>query len=565
MNGAAARPLGAVESPSTIRRFRETAAILGRHGLADVVDALHLGRYMALGARMLPRGARMDPTLSRPARVRLTLEELGPTFVKFGQALSVRADLVPPEYTLELTKLQERVPPLAPGAAEAAIEAELGQPVSTLFASFDPEPFAAASIAQVHRAVLPSGEPVAVKVRRPGIGRTIAGDVEMLRHLARLVERYVPAAAVVDPIGIVEEFARTIKAEQDLVREARNIEECARNFEGDATVRFPRVYWALTTPAVLTLEFLEGLKVAELDAAAIGPFARGLLARRGADAMLKQVLADGFFHADPHPGNLLILPGHVIGLLDFGIVGRIDERLRSELARIVRAIWQRDAADLAHLAIEITEPQGELNPRALEDDLAGLIETYGNVPIGDLSAADVLTDVVAVARRHRLRMPANLMLLIKALVTIEGVGVQLDPDFKIVEHAAPMAERLWKREHSPAVLGRRAVRELQQSVEAVRQIPRHVEAIARKVRDGRLEIRFVHRNLDHFVKEMDRSSNRLAFSMIIAALIVGSSLIIQAGRGTAVYGYPMLGLAGFIVAGLFGIGLAIGIVRSGRL
>jgi ubiquinone biosynthesis protein len=565
VTAAAARPLRADESPSTIRRVRETVAVLVRHGLADVVDALHLGRYTAIGARLLPVSARMDPTLSRPERVRLTLEELGPTFVKFGQALSVRADLVPPEYARELAALQERVAPLEPGAAEAAIEAELGQPVSALFASFDPEPVAAASIAQVHRAVLRSGDLVAVKVRRPGIGRTIAGDIEMLRHLARLVDRYVPAAAVVDPVGTVEEFARTIKAEQDLVREARNIETCARNFEGDATVRVPRVHWDLTTPAVLTTEFLEGVKVAGLDAAAVGPFARSVIARRGASAILKQVLTDGFFHADPHPGNLLILPGHVIGFLDFGIVGQVDEGLRRDLARIIRAIWQRDAAELARLAVEIADPQGELNARALETDLAGLIEKYGNVPIGDLAAAEVLTDVVAVARRHRLRMPANLMLLIKALVTIEGVGVQLDPGFRVVEHAAPLAERLWKEEHSPAALGRRVVRDLHESVEALREIPRHVEAIGRKIREGRLEIRFVHRNLDHFVKEMDRSSNRIAFALIIAALIVGSSLIIQGGRGTTAYGYPMLGLAGFLVAGLFGIGLAIGIVRSGRL
>jgi ubiquinone biosynthesis protein len=206
-----------------------------------------------------------------------------------------------------------------------------------------------------------------------------------------------------------------------------------------------------------------------------------------------------------------------------------------------------------------------VDTRALERDLSALIELYGNVALGDLSVKDVLTDVVGTAARHRLRMPTHLMLLIKALVTIEGVGLRLDPSFKMVEHAAPLAERLWRRETAPDAVGRRVLHTLQQTIDAVRAIPLQVEAIGRKIRDGRLEIRFVHRNLDHFVREMDRSSNRLAFAMIIAALIIGSSLIIQAGRGAAAYGYPVLGLAGFLVAGMFGIRLAIGIMRSGRL
>jgi ubiquinone biosynthesis protein len=550
---------------STLRRYREVASVLLAHGLADVVDALHLGRSAAWGTRLLPAGVRVDPSLSRAARFRLTLEELGPTFVKFGQALSVRADLLPDDVIAELTKLQEHVAPLERGVAETVVAAEFGAPIETLFAHFDQAPLASASIAQVHRATLLSGEQVAVKVRRPGIGPTIAGDVEILRHLARLVERHVPAADLLNPVGIVEEFARTIRAEQNLAREGRSIERCARNFEGDRTVRLPRVYWDRTTSAVLTLEFLEGLKLSDLDEAGGDLELKAVIARRGADAMLAQVLVHGFFHADPHPGNLLILPGAVIGFLDFGIVGQIDDRTRDDLARVVRAIWHRDASALTTAALEMTEAQGDVDVRVLERDLAALIETYGNVPLKDLSARDVLSDVVRTAVRHRLRIPSNLLLLIKALVTIEGVGLHLDPRFKIVEHAAPLAERLWQREYQPDALARRAWRSLQRSVSAARRVPLHLDAIGRKVRDGRLEIRFVHRNLDHFVTEMDRSSNRLAFALIIAALIVGSSLIIQTGRGPMAYGYPVLGLVGFVVAVLFGVRLAIGIMRSGRL
>lgn len=548
-----------------VRRYRDVATVLVRHGLADIVEALHLGPYLAWGVRMLPTRARPDPSLSRAARLRLTLEELGPTFVKFGQALSVRADVLPADVVGELSRLQEHVAPLQPGAAEAAIEAELGQPVAVLFRHFDPAPLAAGSMAQVHRATLHSGESVAVKVRRPGIGRMIASDIEILRRLARLVERRVPAAEVANPTGLVEEFAWTIRAEQDFRREARNLERCAANFSGDRTVRFPRVYRELTTSGVLTMEYLAGARVSELEAAGVDASERRLIAERGADAILAQTLEHGFFHADPHPGNLLVLPGAVIGFLDLGIVGRLDRRLRRELSRVVRAIWRQDAAELGRLTIEITEPAGDVDARAIERDLSRLLEAYGNVPLADLSAAAVLSDVVAVAARYRLRMPANLMLLIKTLVTIEGVGLQLDPSFRIVEHAAPRAEAIWRREYSPEVLGRRAARAVQDALVSARDLPQQVEAIGRKIRDGRLEIRFVHRNLDHFVREMDRSSNRLAFAMIIAALIVGSSLVIQSGRGAELWGYPVFGLVGFVVAGLFGVRLAIGIVRSGRL
>lgn len=557
-------PTREATGPSLMRRYGDIARVLVRHGLADVVDALHLGSYLAWGTRVLPPRARMT-TLSRAARIRLTLEELGPTFVKFGQALSVRSDLLPADLIAELAALQEHVAPLAPGVAESAIEAAFGQPVAALFATFETTPIASASIAQVHRAVLPSGEIVAVKVRRPGIAGTIAADVEILRQLARLVQRHVPAADAVDPVRLVDEFARTIRSEQDLVREGRNLERCAADFAGDPTVHFPRVYWERTTSSVLTMEYLDGVKVTELDAAGIGPFARRLIARRGADAILRQVLEHGFFHADPHPGNLVVMADHVIGFLDLGMVGRLDDRARRALARIVHAIQHRDTAELTAVALEIMETRGEIDAAALERDLAALIELYGDVPLADLSVRDLLGDVVGTAARHRLRFPSPLMLLIKALVTIEGVGARLDPAFKMVEHAAPMAERLRRRELAPDAIASRVMQALTQTAVAVHAIPGHLDAIARKVRDGRLQVQFVHRNLDHFVHEMDRASNRIAFALIIAALIVGSSLIIHAGRGATAYGYPVLGLIGFLVAAVFGVGLAIGIMRSGRL
>jgi ubiquinone biosynthesis protein len=554
-----------VSSPP-LRRYREVAAVLVRYGFLDVVEALHLRRYLSLAMRLVPVGARIDTSLPRAVRLRLACEALGPVFVKFGQALSLRGDLVPREIAAELAKLQDAAAPLDPGVADAAIEAAFGRPLGQMFASFESEPLASASMAQVHRAVLASGEQVVVKVRRPGIERVIASDVEILRHLAQLLERHLPASAVLGPSALVEEFARSIRVEQDLVREGRSIERCARNFAGDVAVHVPTVFWAQTTSAVLTLEYLEGMKVSDLPAMdGLDQESRRLFARRGADAILRQVLVHGFFHADPHPGNLLILPGLVVGFIDFGIVGRLDESMRRQLTKIIRAVWQRDVERLAQAVTEITAPLEDVDLPALTRDVGDLVDTYADVPIGQLSMAEVLSDVVGTAARHHLMLPPDLMLLIKSIVTIESVGTMLDPDFRMVEYAAPFAAELQQAELAPEALASRAKDAAVEMATAVRALPQHLETVGRKIRDGRLEVQFVHRNLEHFITEMDRSSNRLSIAIVIAALVIGSSFVMQAGASGVTPGYSTLGLIGFFVAGVLGVGLVVGVFRSGRL
>jgi ubiquinone biosynthesis protein len=281
--------------------------------------------------------------------------------------------------------------------------------------------------------------------------------------------------------------------------------------------------------------------------------------------MLSQILVHGFFHADPHPGNLVVLPGDVVGFLDLGIVGRLDEQLQDQLAGIIRAVGQRDVARLATLAAAIASPTHDVDEGALERDLGELIETYADVPLAHLSMSALLSDVVQTAARHRLRIPSNLMLLIKAVVTIESVGRAIDPSFKMVEHAAPLAERLWIEHYSPAAMSARLARAGRRAASALGDVPVALDAVLRKARAGRLEVQFVHRNLEHFVREMDRSSNRLSFAIVIGSLVVASALVIQTGVGTTLFGYPLIGLAGFLVAGVLGIGLAIGVIRSGRL
>ena len=306
-----------------LRRLRDIATVLAKSGFPDVVARLRLQRTVAFGRRLRPWGRRTAPSGTKAQRLRQALEELGPTFIKFGQALSNRPDLLPADLVAELTRLQDTVAPLPDGVAEAAIEAELGRPLAEVFARFDPKPVAAASIARVHRAALLDGSEVAVKVRRPGIEALIEHDLGILGLLARLAERYLPDSDIYQPVMLVAEFARAIRSEQDLAREGRAIGRFSKNFAGDPTIRLPRVHWPQTTTGVLTMEYMEGTRLQDVLADP-GAFDVSAIAARGAQAVLKQVLRDGLFHADPHPANVFILPGNVICLLDFGSVGRVD-------------------------------------------------------------------------------------------------------------------------------------------------------------------------------------------------------------------------------------------------
>ena len=548
------------------RRYTEIVAVLVKYGFADAVRALHLAPYMRAGKRLLAAGGRsIEPEATRPQRIRQALEALGPTFIKFGQALSTRADLIPADLLAELEQLQDAVAPLEPGVAETVIEEAFKAPIAQVFDAFDPAPLAAASIAQVHAARLHSGETVAVKVRRPGIDRVIEADLAVMADVARLAERHWADAALYSLSELVDEFARTIRREIDLAREGHIIERVAARFAGDPTLKFPAIHWPLTSRTVLTMEYLDGVKVSAVgtdEAPQLDPL---IVAQRGADAIFRQILVHGLFHADPHPGNILVLPGNVVAFIDFGIVGRTSRRMRDYLAQTIVAVGRRDAERLAEIVLALAVPLRPVDVTALCDDLEEMLDLYANVPIGRLSMRDVFGSITAAMSRHRLRLPPDVLLLIKSVSTIESVGRQLDPSFKIVEQATPHVERLVMNKRRPRALASRTAEKGREAVKAIGSLPSSLAAITSRVRREGLQVQFVHRNLDHFIREMDRSSNRISFAVVIAAIVVGSSIMVHAAVGPTAFGYPLIGLVGFLTAGFLGIGLALGILRSGRL
>lgn len=549
-----------------VNRYRQILAVLFKYGFGDLVDRLRVGRYIEIGAQLL-KGGRREPVeaLSRSERIRKALEELGPTFIKLGQILSTRPDLVPVELAAELSRLQDNVEPFSFDQARKVIESELGSPVSRLFLNIDESPIAAASIAQVHRARLSSGREAVVKVQRPGIEQGVSVDLEILLHLAGLAERHVPELAFYRPTRIVEEFARVIEREMDFSIEATQMERFSRQFEGNSSIYVPVHFRELSSRRVLTLEYIDGIKSSNTEKLDACGYDRKLIASRGADLILDQVFKFGFFHADPHPGNIFILPGNVICYVDFGMMGTVDRHSREDFADIVAGWVKRDEAGTAQAVLKVVEYEAEPNRRLLEKDLSDLMESHLYKPLKELRVGDLLQDFMRIVSKHRLLIPADLYLMIKTLTEMESLGLRLDPDFDMVEKAAPYIRKVTIGKFSP----RRIVSEFLESggeaLELAKSIPGELRDIMAQLRQGRMKVGFEHRGLDDFIEELDRSSNRISFALIISSLIIGSSLIIAAEVGPSLMGFPLLGVLGFSIAGVFGIWLVISIFRSGRL
>ncbi|MGD0845648.1 MAG: AarF/ABC1/UbiB kinase family protein [Geobacteraceae bacterium] len=549
----------------SIRRYRNIIFVLFKYGFDHLLEYLNLSHLVARSKRLLRRDTAKIASLSPAERMRMALEELGPTFVKLGQLLSTRPDVIPVSYADEFAKLQDNVPSFSYAEIREQIRIELGGEIEQFFSSFDQESIAAASIAQVHKARLLSGEEVVVKVRRPGILELIETDIDALMGLALIAERHLPGSDIYDPVGLVKEFTRTIRREMDFSREGHTIEKFSADFAGDPTLYFPKVHWGVTGKGVLTLEYIDGIKVSDLERLERAGLDRRLIGRRGADAFIKMVLEHGFFHGDPHPGNVLILPENVICLLDYGMVGRLDAELQEYLIDILLAIVKRNVDEVISLLLYSGEITDSLNIKALKRDLSEFIDDYYEVPLQDIEVGRMLMEFLEIMTTYRIRFQPDLMLLAKALVAIEGMGRKLDPQFDMVAHLRPFMEKAIKKRMSP----RNALKEMSSQfmsyVNLTRNLPKDLKEILNSLNRNKFKIDLEHRGLDRFIRELDKSINRLSSSLIITALVVGSSIVMQIEKGPLLFGFPAFAFIGYTFAGVIGLWWVIAILRSGRL
>ncbi|CAG0961327.1 AarF/ABC1/UbiB kinase family protein [Geobacter sp.] len=549
----------------SLRRYRQIVRVLFKYGFDHALELMGLSRFVARGRKFFRRPASELALLSPAERMRLALEELGPTFVKLGQILSTRPDVIPRSFIQEFAKLQDQVPSFPFEAVENQIRKHLGREPSACYSFIDPEPLAAASIAQVHRARLVSGEEVVIKVRRPGVVGMVETDIDAMMGLAVLAERHLPGSDLYDPVGLVKEFARTIRREMDFSREGHTIGKFAENFAGDPTLHFPTVHWDQTARGVLTMEYIDGIKVSDTPALEAAGLDRRLIALRGSDAFLKMVLTHGFFHGDPHPGNVLILPDNVICLLDYGMVGRLDAQLKGYLTDLLLAILQRNVDEVISLLLYSGDITDTLDTRALRRDLSGLIDSYYEVPLQEIEVGRVLLEFLEVITTYQIRFQPDLMLLAKALIAIEGMGRELDPAFDMVEHLRPFMKKAMRERVSPNHLMREMGSHLFSYVTLFRNLPRDLKEFLNRINRNKFKIDLEHRGLDRALKDFDRSINRLSSSLIIAALIIGSSIVMQTDKGPKIFEFPVFAFMGYTIAGFIGLWWVIAIIRSGRL
>jgi ubiquinone biosynthesis protein len=552
-------------TPATrkIGRLSEIAQVAVKHGFGYFFERHRL-------TDLFPWVGSDTPTVETSERgrhLREMLDELGPTFVKFGQLLSTRPDIVPPDIVVELQKLQDDVRPVPYVDVERTIVESLGLTIEQAFLEFDEVPTAAASIGQVHRAVLPNGDRVAVKVQRPNAPRQIEADLALLDQAARLTKERVRALDFIDTEQLVDEFGRSIRAELDYRAEARNADAFRRNFAGDETVRIPRVYWSYTSERVLVLELLEGTQLADIDVAGMSQEARRTLVYRIAETWMTMIFRHGFFHADPHPANVFVLDGgNVVGLVDFGQVGKLTDDDMSRLTRLFIDAANERVDVLPRRVAEL----GVRYPREREEEFATELREvyyrYYGVSLAEVDPLVVVREAFELIYRLNLRLPTRFVLLDKAIATLGSVGIEIYPDFNVFEVAKPYARSLMLERFSPQRILSRAQKESSELAHIAAIMPRQLSDFLEEIRDGQIEVGFVHKGLDEFMHKVDVAFNRLVVALVVVGGLIGSSLIgIFSKHGPYVAGVNFLSFIGFLASLVLGVWLLWGVIRSGRL
>ena len=545
---------------SKLGRFRDIVAVLFKYGFDDVAERLQFpGKILISKTRIKT----LD--MSTWERLRHTMEELGPTFVKFGQILSLRGDLLPADLIKELEKLQDSVAPVPYADIKEVLQKALKTPLDEIFSVIDEEPLAAGSLAQVHAAVLKKENvPVALKIRRPDIVRTVEIDLQILEGAAPYLSEHLEFARTYDFVNLVKELKRALLRELNFTLEARNMQIISQQLAGEKDVIIPQVYEDFTRSSILTMDLIEGVKLKDLEPLNIEE--REHLAQTGLRLIVKQVLENGFFHADPHPGNFLIVDDNELCLIDWGVVGILPSETRYELVELISAIVDMEAEKVFDTLVSLTGANVvQINERLLLRDILEILHLYHSVTVGKLDLGQLLMDLNNMLRTHHIKLPSDLALMFKTMVTAEGTARQLYPELDVIAEIEPFISQLGVDRWSPSQVWRRFTRQLRFYLKLQSSLPGSIQRILQKMEQGELDIRFRHENLGGLQKSLDNVSNRLSFSIILGALIIGSSMIITTGVKPLIFGYPVIGLFGYLISAILGMVVVINIFSSRKL
>jgi ubiquinone biosynthesis protein len=558
---------GLFSTTRELPRLREISLVFVRHGLGDLVRRAGIATLLERAGQVLQWSEASDSEQLEPQqRARLAFEELGPTFVKLGQMLSTREDLLPPAWTTELAQLHSTVAPVPFDDLLPQVEQALGRSPFEVFTDLEREPYAAASIAQVHRAKLASGTPVILKIRRPGIEAKIDADLRILERLARLVEREISEVRRYQPVQVVSQLRASLERELDLAVEARNTDRFARNFADDLDILVPRVYWEWTSSVMNVQEHIEGIRGNDLAAIDNAGLDRKALAARGADAVLKMILVDGFFHADPHPGNVMYLPGNRIALIDFGMVGRLSPVRRRQIVDLLAGLARHDEETMLEVLLD-WRGDDFVDEARLATDLGEFAFDYADMQLKDLKIGVLLHRVSAILREHSIVLPVDLTLMFKALISLEGLGRHYDPEFRLIERAKPFLDSAMRERYQPAEAARRAQETLNDFFGLVTSMPRDLARLVKDARHGRMRVDLDLKRLDSFGHRLHSAINRATIGIMTASLVVGSSIVMTVAEGPTVFGVPLLtffGLLGYLIAFVNSLWIILSIWRSGR-
>jgi ubiquinone biosynthesis protein len=548
-------------------RLHEIASVFIRHGLGDFVQRIGIAGVLERAGHLLRLGeANESVKLDAAQRIRMALEELGPTFVKLGQVMATRVDLFPPRWIAEFEKLHADVPAVPFEALLPQLTQALGRSPFEVFRDIEPRAHGAASIAQVHRAKLQDGTPVVLKVRRPGVRETIDADLRLLRRVSELIESEIPEARRYRPAEIAEQFAKSLEREVDFAVETRNIERFAKNFADDPYIVIPRIYPEYTSDVLLVQEHVDGIPATDIAGVEKANLDKKLLAARGVDAFLKMILLDGFFHADPHPGNVFYIPGNRIVIIDFGMVGRLSPQRRAQVIDLLGGIARMAEEPMLEVLLDWAG-DAYVDEQKLATDVNEMAFDYEGVPLKDIRVGNVIRQFAGIVREHSIVLPSDLSLMFKALITLEGLGRQYDPDFHIINHLTPLVKTALAERYQPGELVRRGRNAVEEFMNVVGGVPRDLARFLREARRGKTRIDLDLKRLDSFGRQLDRTLDRVAVGILTASLVIGSAIVLTVRDGPTLWGIPVLpvlGLLGYILAFLNSLWIVYGIWRSGR-